>query len=53
MAGTNFLGANGLALELVGAVSEAFFVHLAHHSEDALVFLGLTLGEVVEVGGFC
>ena len=53
MLGADFLRADGFALELVGAVSEAFCVHLTDHGEGALVFLDLSLGEVVEVGGFC
>ncbi len=52
MVGADFFGADGFALELVGAVAEAFCVHLSDHAEDALVFLGLSLWEVVEMGGF-
>ena len=43
------LRAGGLALVLVGAVTEAEGIHLAHHGEHTLVLLGLALGKKVEV----
>ena len=45
----DFFRADGFALKLVGAVSESFFVHLLDHVEDAAVFFGLALREVIEV----
>ena len=49
---TDFFRADCFTLEVVGAVSEAFGVHLIDHGDGALVFLDLALGKVVEVGGF-
>lgn len=37
---------------MVGAVAKAFFVHLADHAEGAPGFLGLALGQGVELAGF-
>lgn len=49
----DFFWAGGFAFVLVGAVPEAFCVHLADHGEGAFLSLGLALGEVAEVGDFC
>ena len=45
------LGASGLALVLIGAVTEAEGIHLADHGQDALILLRLTLGQQVKVSG--
>ncbi len=36
---------------MIGAVAEAFLVHLAHHSEGPAVLLGLALWEEIELPG--
>jgi len=38
---------------VIGAVSEAFLVHLADHGEGAFLALGLALRKVAEVRDFC
>lgn len=43
------LGASGLALVKVGAVAEAEGIHLAHHGKNALVLLGVALGQQIKV----
>ncbi len=50
MIDADFLGAGGLALVLVGAVPEAFPVHLADHCEGAFLALRLALRKVAKVG---
>lgn len=48
-ADADFFRAGGLALVLIRAVAEAFFVHLADHAKGAAVFLGLALGQEIEL----
>ena len=48
----DFLRADCFALVLIGAVSESFGIHLAHHGEGALVLLDQSLGKVIEVRCF-
>ena len=48
----DFFWAGGLALILVGAVAEAFFVHLADHAKGAAVFFRLALGQGIELASF-
>ena len=47
--GTDLFRADGFTLILVGAISEAFRIHLVNHREDALVLLRLSLGKAIEV----
>lgn len=51
-AGWDFSWADGLTLEVVGAVAEALSVHLLHHRERAAFTLGLSLWKGSEVGDF-
>jgi len=51
-ANADFFRAGSFTLILVGAVAEAFFVHLADHAEGASVFFRLALGQGVKLAGF-
>ena len=44
--------ADGFTFVVVGAVAEAFGVHLPDHAQDAAMFFGFALGEEVEVIDF-
>lgn len=50
---TNFLGADGFAFVLVGAVAESLGIHLPDHREGPGIFLDLSLGKVIQMGGLC
>jgi hypothetical protein len=50
-ADADLLRAGGFALVLVGAVAEAFFVHLADHAERAAILLRLALRQNIELAG--
>ena len=46
-------GTNGFAFVGVGAIAEAFLVHLPDHAQDAAMALRLTLRQKCEVRNFC